>query len=297
MFRRGGKGFGRVFGRGIGHLPAPLLFVLGGISLNFGAAVAVLLFTDLPPTGVAWLRQLGAALVLLAWRRPGWAAFTGSRLLLAGSFGLVTALMNLVYYEAIARIPLGTAVALEFCGPVVVAAIGSRGRRDLLAVALAGVGVFLIADVRWSGSGSGVLFALGAAVLWAGYILLGKLVASRGSGVDDLAVGFTVAAVLLCPLAVNTMPAWRSPRLLLFGIGVGVLSSVVPYVLDQIVLRRVGRSTFALLLALIPLTAALMGFVVLGQVPGLAEAGGIAAVVIAVLLRSRPRDLPVTEPV
>lgn len=288
MFRR--------FGTGISHFPAPLLFVLGGISLNFGAAVAVLLFAELPPSGVAWLRQLGAAIVLLAWRRPSRAAFTGRRLLLAGAFGLVTAVMNLVYYEAIDRIPLGTAVALEFCGPVVVAAIGSRGRRDLAAVALAGLGVFLIADVRWSGSSSGVLFALGAAVLWAGYILLGKLVASRGTGMDDLAVGFTVAAVLLCPLAANTIPAWHSPRLLLFGLGVGVLSSVVPYVLDQIVLRRVGRSTFALLLALIPLTAALLGFLVLGQVPGLAEAGGIVAVIVAVLVRSRDRDLPLTEP-
>lgn len=280
----------------LSRLPPPVLFVLGGISLNFGAAVAVLLFADLPPTGVVWLRQLGAAVVLLAWRRPGRAAWRGRRLLLAGSFGLVTALMNLVYYEAIDRIPLGTAVALEFCGPVVVAVIGSRGRRDFAAVALAGVGVVLIADVRWSGSSSGVLFALGAAVLWSGYILIGKLVASRGNGVDDLAVGFAVAAVLLCPLAANTAPAWHSPRLLVLGIGVGVLSSVVPYVLDQIVLRRAGRSTFALLLALIPMTAAVMGFLILGQVPGLTEAAGIVAVVLAVLLRSRDRDTPVPEP-
>lgn len=278
------------------RLPPPLLFVLGGISLNFGAAVAVLLFADLPPTGVVWLRQLGAAVVLVAWRRPGREAWRGRRLLLSGSFGLVTAAMNLVYYEAIDRIPLGTTVALEFCGPVVVAAIGSRGRRDFAAVVLAGMGVFLIADVRWSGGSLGVLFALGAAVLWAGYIVVGKHVANQGNGVDDLAVGFAVAAIVLCPLAANTGPAWHSPRLLALGIGVGVLSSVVPYVLDQIVLRRAGRATFALLLALIPVTAAVMGFVVLGQIPGLIEGAGIAAVVVAVLLRSRDRDTPLPEP-
>lgn len=278
------------------RVPPPVLFVLGAVSMYLGAAVAVLLFDELAPSTVTWLRLLGASAVLLAWRRPGRAAWRGRRLLLAGMFGLATALMNLAFYEAIARLPLGTAVAIEFCGPVAVAAAGSRGRRDLAALALAAVGVLLIADVQWSGSRSGVLLALAAATMWALYILLGKRVAHGGNGIDDLAVGLTVATVLCWPLALGSGPVWGSPRLLLLGIAIGVASSAVPYALDQVVLRRVGRAGFALMLALLPATAAVVGFAVLGQVPRLAEAAGIVAVVAAVLLRSPESDAPPVEP-
>lgn len=273
-------------------LPAPLLFVLGGGSMYAGAAVAVLLFAELTPSAVAWLRMLGAAVVLLAWRRPGRAAWRGRRLLLAGMFGLTTALMNLAFYEAIARLPLGTAVAIEFAGPVAVAAFGSRSRRDLAALAAVAAGVLLIADVRWAGSPLGVLLALLAATFWAGYIVLGKRVAVAGNGVDDMAVGFAVATVLLSPLALQTGPVWGSSRLLLAGVGVGVLSTVVPYVLDQIVLRRVGQARFAVLLALLPVMATVMGVLALAQVPSLPEAAGIAAVVLGIALRSKEGDNP-----
>ncbi|HEY3259954.1 MAG TPA: EamA family transporter, partial [Pseudonocardiaceae bacterium] len=188
-----------------------------------GAAIAVLLFDELSPSVVAWLRLVGAAALLLAWRRPGRAAWHGRRLLLAVGFGLATALMNLAFYEAIARMPMGTAVAIEFCGPVAVAALGSRGRRDIGALALAAVGVLLIADVQWSGSPAGVLLALTAATLWAGYIVLGKRVARGGTGLDDLAVGMAAGAALLSPLAIDAGPALSSPRLLLLAVGVGVL--------------------------------------------------------------------------
>lgn len=267
-------------------VPAPLLFVLGGTSMYLGAAIAVLLFEQLTPSGVAWLRMLGAAVVLLAWRRPGGAAWRGRRLLLAGAFGLATALMNIAFYEAIARLPLGTAVAIEFCGPVAVAALGTRTVRDVAALLLAGAGVVLIADVRLAGSPAGFALALVAAAFWAAYIVLGKRVALGGNGLDDMSVGFAVAAVLLTPLAVGTGPAWSSPTLLLLGLGVGVLSTVVPYVLDQIVLRRVGQARFALLLALLPATASVVGLLVLAQTPRLLEALGIVAVVAAVALRS-----------
>jgi inner membrane transporter RhtA len=210
--------------------------------------------------------------------------------LLAGTFGLVTGLMNVAFYEAIDRLPLGTAVAVEFCGPVAVAALTSRGARDWAALALAGLGVALIADVQWAGSAAGVLWALGAATAWAGYIVLAKRVAQGGNGLDGLAVGFAVGTVLLVPLAVGVGPAWGSPRVLLVGVGVGVLSSVLPYVLDQLVLRRIGRARFAVLLALLPVTAALVGLVALHQVPGWAEAAGILAVVAAVALRTRDGD-------
>jgi inner membrane transporter RhtA len=274
-------------------VPAPLLFVISGLSMYLGAAVAVWLFAEVNPASVAWLRQLGAAALLLAWRRPGRAAWRGRTFRLAAAFGLVTAAMNVAIYEAIARLPLGTAVALEFAGPVTLAAIGSRTRRDIAALLLVTLGVVLIADVRWAGSPLGVVFALTSAALWAGYILLSQRVVAAGLGVDAMAVGFTVAAVVLSPLALGTGPVWGSPRLLLLGIGVGLLSTVLPYALDQVVLRRTGRATFAVLLALLPVSAALTGLVLLGQVPGSVEALGILAVVIGVALRSRqPAIMP-----
>lgn len=273
-------------------MPAPLLFVFGGVSMYVGAAIAVWLFAEVPPASVAWLRQLGAAVVLLAWRRPRLAAWKGRAFVLAALFGVVTAGMNIAFYEAIARLPLGTTVALEFAGPVAVAAFGSRTRRDLLALLLVVGGVVLIADVRWSGSTSGVVFALVAASLWAAYIVVGKRVAVGGTGVDGLAVGFAVATVVFAPLAWWTGPVWVSPRLLLLGIGVGVLSTVVPYCFDQIVLRRLGNARFALLLALLPVTATVIGLVVLAQIPTVPEAAGILAVVGGLTLRSREPAAP-----
>ena len=202
--------------------------------------------------------------------------------------------MNLAFYEAIARLPLGTAVAVEFCGPVAVAAIASRRPRDVAAVLLAAAGVLLIADVRWSGEPWGVVWALAAATMWAAYILLGARVATAGNGLDDLAVGFGASAVLLSPVLLFGNPggaaALVDPVVLGLGLGVGVLSSVVPYVLDQVVLRRVGTARFAVLLALLPATATVVGLVLLAQLPGPAEALGIAAVVGAVALRSRDGD-------
>lgn len=269
-------------------MPAPAIFVAGAVSMYLGAALAVVLFDQLQPSVVAWLRLVGAVVVLLAWRRPAPPAWRGRRLLLASAFGLATALMNIMFYEAIARLPLGTAVAIEFCGPVVVAAVGSRSWRDAGALAFAVVGVLLIADVQWAGTPAGVLLALSAAALWAGYIVLGKRVAGGGDGLDDLAVGLTAGAVLLSPLAAGAGPVLSSPRLLVLAVGVGLLSSVVPYAFDQVVLRRLGQARFALLLAILPATAAVVGLVLLHQVPRPLEAVGIACVVLAVLLRSAP---------
>ncbi|WP_232666129.1 EamA family transporter [Pseudonocardia sp. TRM90224] len=235
-------------------------------------------------------------MVLIAWRRPPLAAWNWCRLARATAFGMATACMNIAFYEAIARLPLGTAVAIEFCGPVAVAAVASRRPRDVAAVALAAFGVLLIADVRWSDSYTGVVWALVAAALWAAYIVLGKKVATAGNGLDDMAVGFGVAAVVLSPLlligGVDGLAALADPQVLLIALGVGLLSSVVPYVLDQIVLRRVGQARFAVLLALLPATATVVGLAVLAQIPTVAEAVGIAAVVLAVMLRSKDGDAP-----
>jgi inner membrane transporter RhtA len=259
-----------------------------------GAALAVGLFDRLSPVAVAVLRLIGAAVVLIIWRRPPPAAWRWPRLGRAAAFGIATACMNIAFYEAIARLPLGTAVAVEFCGPVAVAAVSSRRPRDIAAVVLAALGVLMIADVRWSGSPAGVLWALAAASMWAVYIVLGKRVATSGNGIDDMAVGFTVAAVVLSPLVlvggVSELSALAEPLVVFVAVGVGVLSSVVPYLLDQIVLRRVGQARFAVLLALLPATATVVGLVTLTQVPGLLEAVGIAAVIGAVALRSRDGD-------
>ncbi|WP_197519979.1 EamA family transporter [Pseudonocardia sp. HH130630-07] len=272
-----------------------------------GAALAVGLFDRVAPAAVAELRLIGAVLVLLAWHRPGRAAWRGVRLARAALFGLATALMNVAYYEAIARLPLGTTVAIEFVGPVLVAAVASRRFRDFGAVGLAALGVLLIADVRWAGSPEGVLWALGAAAMWAAYVLLGKRVASAGSGIDDLATGFTVAAVVLLPLlllggpdapaafALANLAPLADPGVIALSVGLGVLSSVVPYVLDQVVLRRVGQARFAVLLALLPATATIVGLVLLAQLPGALEAVGILLVVAAVALRSKDGDEPVPD--
>lgn len=277
----------------------PGLMVLGATSMYLGAAVAVGMFDDVSPSAVAWLRIAAAALVLLIWVRPPRSAWQPSRLRLAGCFGLITAAMNITFYEALAHLPMGTTVALEFLGPITVAALGSRTRRDIAALVLAGLGVVLIADVRWSGTGVGVLLALAAAACWAGYIVLGKRVAARGAGVEDLATGFVIAALATSPLAwwvLEAVAGWGSSEavrdgasaaaLIGQGLVLGVASTAIPYALDQVVLRRVGRARFAILLALLPVTAAVIGLIVLGQVPRPLEAVGIVAVALAVAVRS-----------
>jgi inner membrane transporter RhtA len=238
--------------------------------------------------GATTLRAIGAALVLGAWRRP-WRspAVAGARSLVA-AFGLTLTAMNTAFYLAAERLPLGTAVAIEFLGPVVVAAAGTRSRRDFAALALALCGVGLLADVRWAGSPAGVAFALLAAVLWAAYIVLGHRVAAAGAGVDGLAAGTLLGAVALLPIgAAEVAPALDRPGVIVAGLAVGLLSSVVPYALDQVVLARMGRSAFALLLSLLPATATAVGLVALSQVPTAAEAFGIGLVVLAVATRSR----------
>jgi inner membrane transporter RhtA len=197
--------------------------------------------------------------------------------------------MNLCFYLAIDRLPLGTAVAIEFCGPIAVAALGSRTRRDAAALGLGAVGVLALADVHVAGSPGGFALAAAAGALWAAYIVLGHRLAAdaRIRPQDGLAVGMAIGALGLAPVLVSSaVPALSSPPLLAACLLVGVASSVVPYALEQIAMRRLPRARFALLLALLPATAAIVGAAVLGQVPGLVEVGGIALVVLAASLRS-----------
>lgn len=271
--------------------------ILSGTSMYVGASFGVLLFDAIPPAGVAWLRVAVSALVLVAVVRPPAAAWQGRKLLLAGVFGVVTALMNVSFYEAIARLPLGTAVAIEFLGPIAVVAAESRSVRGIAALVAALGGVVLIADVQFAAQPAGIAFALLAAVFWAGYVLLGKAV-SDAAGTEPrqarhaLAVGWTVAAAVTSPLVlsmrdVGAPESW--PRVVWLVVALAVLSSVMPYVLDQQVLRMVGRARFALLLALLPVAAVFAGFVMLGQLPSHPELGGIALVVVALLVSDHGR--------
>lgn len=231
--------------------------------------------------------------MLLVWRRP-WRTmlrprWPARRLLLVATFGAALAAMNLCFYLAIDRLPLGNAVAIEFLGPVSVAALGTRRARDLAALALAGGGVLLVsgASVAAGGSPAGVLAALGAAAFWAIYIVLGGRVAATGDGVHSLAAGMALGALVIAPVALPpALPAFAQPRLLLAGAGVGVLSSTIPYVVDQLVLRRLTASHFALLQALLPATAAVVGLALLRQVPTAAEVLGITLVIVGVALRT-----------
>jgi inner membrane transporter RhtA len=271
------------------RLPAQALFILGAISQYVGAALAVLLFASVPAAGVAWLRVVAAAAVLVAWRRPWQTRWTAPRLRLVAAFGIALGLMNLAFYLAIDRLPLGTAVAIEFVGPIAVAALGSRTRRDLLALALAVGGVVALADVHIAGSPLGFALAAGAGVMWAAYIVLGHRVAADAGlrPQDGLALAMGIGAVALAPLLVSSaVPAFVDPLLLAACLAVGVASSVVPYGLEQVAMRHLARARFALLLALLPATAAIIGAIVLGQIPSVLEAIGIALIVVAASLRT-----------
>ncbi len=271
------------------RLPAHALFVMGAISQYVGAALAVLLFASVPAAGVAWLRVVAAAAVLVAWRRPWQTRWTAARLRLTAAFGVALALMNLAFYLAIDRLPLGTAVAIEFAGPIAVAALGSRTRRDALALLLAAAGVLALADVHLTGSPTGFALAIAAGVMWAAYIVLGHRVAADRElrPADGLALAMAIGAVALAPfLVVSAVPALVDPLLLAACLAVGVASSVVPYGLEQVAMKRLPRARFALLLALLPATATVVGAIVLGQVPGLVESAGILLIVTAASLRS-----------
>lgn len=280
-------------------MPAPLLFILSGLTLYVGAALAVGLFDELPAATVAWLRIAVAAVVLVLWRRP-WrsrASWARRSLVVAVAFGLVLGVMNASFYVAIDHLPLGTAVALEFTGPVAVAAVTGKGWRDRAAIAVAAVGVVLLAGVTLEATpdaGIGLVAVGVAAACWAGYILLGRRVATAASGgLTGLSVAMAAGALLLAPfLAGASGPVFTDPRLAVLVLGVAVFSSVIPYAIDQVVLRRLRPATFAVLLALLPATAAVVGAVTLQQVPHGWEVVGLLLVSGAIALTARADEEP-----
>ena len=273
----------------VGSIPPAGYLVVSAVFHYLGPSFAVLLFAVVDPLGVAWLRIASAAVVFGIWRRP-WRVLArmdarARRALVA--WGGALAAMNCCFYLAIDRLPLGTVAAIEFVPVIVLAALGSRTRRNLAALALAVLGVYLLTDVVLAGQPLGVLLAFANAVLFAAYIVLGHRAAQHGAvpGVDTLACAMLLAAALVTPFtAASALPALTSPVTLLAGIGVGISSSVIPYVTDQWAMARLKRSSYALLISLLPATATAVGLVVLHQVPTLVEVAGIGLVVGAVAL-------------
>jgi inner membrane transporter RhtA len=275
-------------------LPPEALFVLSGISMYAGAAVAVFAFDHLAAAGVAWWRVLWAGLILSVVRRSWRGPWTRRQVLLAALFGSALAAMNLSFYLAIDRLPLGTTVAIEFSGPVAVAVLGSRTRRSIAALALTVTGVVILADVQLEASASGVVFGLMAAAFWAAYIVLGARVATEARAVDGLGLGMVIGAAAIAPVALRpAVGVFDVPWVLLLTLATAVLSNVVPYALDQVILRRIPRARFAFLLALLPVTATLTGLLVLAQTPSTAEVIGIAIVVVGIAVSERPAETPI----
>ncbi|GIE94146.1 EamA family transporter [Paractinoplanes rishiriensis] len=264
-------------------------FLVSAVFHYLGPAFAVLLFARVEPLGVAWLRIAAAALVFALWRRP-WRVWRRLdrpvRLLLLG-WAAVLAAMNSVFYLAIERLPLGTVAAVEFLPVIVLAAMAVRTRRNLLALAGAAAGVYLLTDVRLVAEPLGIAFAAANAVLFAAYIVLGHRVARepRLSGVDGLALSMLLAAGFALPAGGwDALPALADPVALAAAAGVGVCSSVIPYVADQVAMARLPRGRYALLVALLPATATVIGVLVLTQLPTVRELAGVGLVVAGVAL-------------
>jgi inner membrane transporter RhtA len=274
----------------IGERTPPEAYFVGSAVFHYlGPAFAVLLFARVDPVGVAWLRIASAAAVFALWKRP-WrrlAGLDGSGLRLLVALGGVFAVMNVCFYVAIDRLPLGTVAAIEFLPVVALAALGARTPRNAAALGLAVVGVYLLTDVQLEGEPVGVALAFANAALFAGYIVLAHRLSRLDviGRLDGLGAAMLLAAVVVTPLAGwAAVPALADPVALAAGVAVGVCSSVVPYVFDQLAMARLPRATYSLLVSILPATAIVIGIVVLAQVPSGIEVAGVALVVSAVAL-------------
>jgi inner membrane transporter RhtA len=265
----------------IAAAPPAAYFVVSAVFHYLGPSFAVLLFARVDPLGVAWLRVASAGAAFALWRRP-WHAV---RRRLVVALGLVLAVMNACFYLAIDRLPLGTVAAIEFLPVIVLAALGVRTFGNLAALVLAVAGVYALVDVQLAGEPVGVVFAFANAILFAAYIVLAHRVA-RTSAIDGLAAAMLVATVAVTPIGLaSAAPALLDPVAIVAGIVVGLTSSVIPYVFDQLAMARLSRAGYALMVSLLPATATVIGLVVLGQVPTPVEAAGVALVVLAMALR------------
>jgi inner membrane transporter RhtA len=280
-------------------LPPSSFFLTSAVFHYLGPSFAVLLFARVDVLGVAWLRIASAAAVFAIWRRP-WRLVrqldrSARWVLLA--LGAVLAVMNSVFYLAVDRLPLSTVGAIEFLGTVLLAAWGVRTRRNAAALALTTCGVATITDIRLGGQPLGFVFAFANCALFVLYVILGHRIANSGrnqepgvSGIDQLGAAMLVAALVVSPIGVRSaLGTFAHPELLLAGAAVGVCSSVIPYVADQLAMARLPRSTFALMLAQLPLFATLIGALVLRQIPTAQDLLGIGLVIAGVGLHQAAR--------
>jgi len=274
-------------------------FAVSAVFHYLGPAFAVLLFAHLDVLGVAWLRIATAAAVFAVWRRPWRLLARGDRrgLMLLAQLGAVLAAMNVLFYLAVARLPLATVGAIEFLGVVLLATAGAKTPRNAAALALTVCGVAALADLRLAGQPLGFACAFGNCALFVLYVVLGHRVANNDagtatgamSGIDQLGAAMLVAAVAVTPVGLGgALAAFAHPVLLLAGVGVGLCSSVIPYVTDQLAMARLPRASFALLLALLPMLGTIIGAIVLRQPPTGQDLLGIALVVAGVALHQVP---------
>ena len=283
---------------GTPRLPAWGLVLAAGTSIQFGAALAATIFDDLGPGGASLLRLGFAAVILMAVWRPPVRSFTRQQLEVGLLFGLTLGAMNLFFYEALDRLPLGIAVTIEFVGPLSVAVFGSRRRSDLAWAALAAIGIVLLAD---PGGGSvdtlGLLFVLAAGACWAAYILIAQRASGMFRGGQGLALASVPAALVpLVPGLAEGPGALLQGGVLLTGVAVALLSSVIPYSLETEALRRIPVNVFGVLMSLEPAIAALAGFIVLGQALGARELAAMACVVLASIGITRQTSMPPVDP-
>jgi inner membrane transporter RhtA len=280
------------------RVPPQLWFMGSAVFHYLGPSFAVLLFARVPVGGVAWLRIVSAAVLFAAWRRP-WRSFfraDGATQRLTISLGLIFAVMNYTFYMAISRLPLGTVAAIEFVGPIVLALTGSRTRRNLLALALAVAGVYLLTEVHVGGDPGAFGWAFANAGLFAVYIVLAHAVARADpaiSPLDRLAAAMMIAGVAITPLGIiEGTTVLTDPVAWAAGIGVGISSSIFPYVFDQMAMQRLSRATYSLFVALLPATAVVIAMIVLTQIPQLVEIGAVGLVVAAVLIHQEGATAP-----
>jgi inner membrane transporter RhtA len=292
----------------VARLPPTSFFLTSAVFHYLGPSLAVLLFAHIHALGVAWLRIAAAAVFFAIWRRPWriWRSAQPSQRRVLLGLGVVLAAMNSLFYLAVDRLPLSTVGAIEFLGTVILAAAGARTRRNLLALLLAVGGVAVLTDVRLGGQPLGFVFAFANCIGFMLYVMLGHRIANTSaqgadtahgaspmSGIDQLGLSMLIAAIVATPLGIGYAGvAFTHPLWLAWGIGVGLCSSVIPYITDQLAMARLARSTFALMLALLPATAALIGFLVLGQVPTRPDLIGIALVIIGVAIHHEPGQTP-----
>ncbi len=274
------------------RVPPQLWFVGSAVFHYLGPSFAVLLFAKVGVLGVAWLRIASAALIFAAWRRPWRILRDADRgtLIAMVLLGACLAAMNSMFYLAISRLPLGLVAAIEFVGTIALALIGLRSLRNYLALGLAASGVFALTDVRWASDLPGLAFAVINGLLFVIYIVLGHRIARRGAGtnIDRLGVAMLMALIFVMPVGLGEAAfAFAAPMLLLAGIGVGISSSVIPYVCDQLAMRKLPRSSYALMLAILPATATLIGALVLAQIPTLRDLIGIGLVMLGVALHQQ----------